>query len=74
MMPPSHPGRLPNNLKALIVSDPSSERSAAAMSVRVGASHDPEAAPGVAHFTEHMLFLGTERYPRENHYKDFINR
>lgn len=28
--------------------------------------HDPDDLPGLAHFLEHMLFLGTEKYPNEN--------
>ena len=28
---------------------------------------------GMAHFCEHMLFLGTEKYPDENHYQKFIS-
>jgi len=27
---------------------------------------DPAELPGLAHFCEHMLFLGTEKYPSEN--------
>lgn len=66
--------RLPNNLKAIVVSDPTTEKAAAALSVRVGAKHDPAEAPGLAHFCEHMLFLGTEKYPRENTYKDLVSK
>ena len=29
---------------------------------------DPDELPGLAHFCEHMLFLGTEKYPEENEY------
>lgn len=47
--------RLPNNLKAIVVSDPTTEKAAAALSVRVGAKHDPAEAPGLAHFCEHMV-------------------
>lgn len=32
------------------------------MAVGVGASSDPLDYPGLAHFTEHMLFLGTQTY------------
>ena len=54
--PPSPPSfRLPNNLKAIVVSDPTTEKAAAALSVRVGAKHDPAEAPGLAHFCEHMV-------------------
>ena len=34
---------------------------------------DPEELPGLAHFCEHMLFLGTEKYPVENDYKRFLS-
>lgn len=27
---------------------------------------------GMAHFCEHMLFLGTKKYPSENHYQSFV--
>lgn len=29
------------------------------MDVRVGSKHDPPGLPGLAHFCEHMLFLGS---------------
>lgn len=66
--------RLSNGLKAMLVSDPTSKKAAAAISVRMGALHDPPQAPGLAHFLEHMLFLGTSKYPRENVYKEAVNR
>lgn len=51
--------RLPNRLRAIVVSDPRTEKAAAALSVKVGAAQDPRPTPGLAHFCEHMLFLGT---------------
>ena len=33
---------------------------------RSGYFSDPEDLPGLAHFCEHMLFLGTEPFPEEN--------
>lgn len=50
-------------MRVLLVSDPTTERSAASMSVGVGHMSDPDNVPGLAHFLEHMLFLGTEKYP-----------
>ena len=29
---------------------------------------DPQNVPGLAHFLEHLLFMGTEKYPKENEY------
>lgn len=64
---------LDNGLGALLVSDPRADKAAAALDVHVGAGADPEERPGLAHFTEHMLFLGTETYPDPGEYKSFIN-
>ena len=54
---------LPNGMKAILISDPEAERSAASLSVGMGSLSDPKKRPGMAHFLEHMLFLGTEKYP-----------
>ena len=42
------------------------------MYVASGSLNDPVGTDGLAHFCEHMLFLGTEKYPQENHYSKFI--
>ncbi|KAH7468702.1 Insulin-degrading enzyme [Phytophthora ramorum] len=64
---------LSNALQVLLISDPKTEKSAAAMDVHVGHQSDPEELPGLAHFLEHMLFLGTAKYPDENSYKKFLS-
>lgn len=46
---------LPNGLRVLLCSDPSSNEAAAAMDVHVGACSDPPDVPGLAHFLEHMV-------------------
>lgn len=43
------------------------------MDVAVGSHSDPVNLPGLAHFLEHMLFLGTRRYPDEESYKRFLS-
>lgn len=65
---------LPNGLKVLLISDPDSDQAAAALSVGVGSLADPPGREGLAHFLEHMLFLGTEKYPDPDEYGDFISR
>ncbi|WP_239644369.1 insulinase family protein, partial [Nitrincola lacisaponensis] len=64
---------LPNQLKVLLISDPEAEKAAASMDVAVGSGANPEAIPGLAHFLEHMLFLGTEKYPEADSYQSFIS-
>ncbi|KAG7298348.1 hypothetical protein JYU34_017950 [Plutella xylostella] len=64
---------LSNRLKVLLISDPKTDKSAAAMDVNIGYLSDPEELPGLAHFCEHMLFLGTKKYPEENEYNKFLS-
>lgn len=52
---------LENGLEALVVSDPKTDKAAAAMDVKVGHLSDPEDLPGLAHFCEHLMFMGTEK-------------
>ncbi|MFQ6023797.1 MAG: insulinase family protein [Acidiferrobacterales bacterium] len=66
--------RLPNQLRVLVVSDPETDRAAAAMDVFVGSSRNPEDRQGLAHFLEHMLFLGTEKYPKAGEYQHFVSK
>lgn len=54
---------LPNGLQVVLVSDPTLENSAASIAVGVGSAHDPKTQLGLAHYLEHMLFLGTEKFP-----------
>eukprot|EP00931_Biecheleriopsis_adriatica_P124663 TRINITY_DN9981_c1_g1_i1.p1 TRINITY_DN9981_c1_g1~~TRINITY_DN9981_c1_g1_i1.p1 ORF type:complete len:1036 (+),score=223.57 TRINITY_DN9981_c1_g1_i1:81-3188(+) len=63
---------LPNNLRVMVVSDAKCDRAAAALSVQVGSIFDPKEIPGLAHFCEHMLFLGTEKYPDEGEYNEYL--
>lgn len=41
--------------------------------VHVGSLSDPDELPGLAHFLEHMLFLGTAKYPKEGEYHEFLS-
>lgn len=36
--------------------------------------NDPVEIPGVAHFCEHLLFMGTKKYPEINDYMEFLSR
>jgi insulysin len=52
---------LSNELEVLLVHDAETDKAGAAMDVNVGYFSDPEHLPGLAHFLEHMLFMGTEK-------------
>lgn len=65
--------KLANGLKVLLISDPSTDKAAAALTVDVGHMSDPDNLPGLAHFCEHMLFLGTKKYPNENAYSTYLS-
>ncbi|MDP5029511.1 insulinase family protein [Paraglaciecola sp.] len=65
---------LPNQLEVVLVSDPSIEKSAAALSVKVGSFQEPKEFGGLAHYLEHMLFLGTKTYPEVGDYSEFVSR
>ncbi|KAJ1437208.1 Metalloenzyme, LuxS/M16 peptidase-like protein [Ochromonadaceae sp. CCMP2298] len=67
-----HQFTLSNGIKATVVQDKTSEKASGSLSVRTGAANDP--LPGIAHITEHAVFLGSVKYPLENAYKDFLNK
>ncbi|GJJ72576.1 insulysin [Entomortierella parvispora] len=64
--------RLKNDMEVLLIHDPESDKAAASMNVHVGSSSDPDNMQGLAHFLEHLLFLGTSKYPRENDYIEYL--
>lgn len=63
---------LDNGLRAVLVSDEDADKAAASLNVAVGSGDDPADREGLAHFLEHMLFLGTEKYPEPGEYQQFI--
>jgi len=64
--------QLDNGLRVLLVSDKSADKAAASLNVAVGSGDDPADREGLSHFLEHMLFLGTEKYPEPGEYQQFI--
>ncbi|MGB1262007.1 MAG: insulinase family protein [Cognaticolwellia sp.] len=63
---------LENGLRVLLVHNKESRKSAAALAVNVGHFDDPKHRQGLAHFLEHMLFLGTEKFPDGSEHQQFI--
>lgn len=63
---------LENGMQVLLASDPCADMAGAAISVKCGSFQDTDQRPGLAHFHEHMLFLGTKKYPEEDEYNKFL--
>ncbi|CRK88533.1 CLUMA_CG002224, isoform A [Clunio marinus] len=72
--------KLENGLKALLVrkkkdennSNDSEDSAAANLTISVGSFDDPPSAMGLAHFLEHMVHMGSRKYPEESSYNDFL--
>ncbi|MFL1495300.1 pyrroloquinoline quinone biosynthesis protein PqqF [Pseudomonas antarctica] len=78
MPAPAHPHHLhltlTNGLRVSLRHAPRLKRCAAVLRVAAG-SHDVSLAwPGLAHFLEHLLFLGTERFPASEGLMAYVQR
>ena len=65
--------QLENKMRCILIQDDEADMSSASLSVSgVGAASDPKEFYGTAHFLEHMLFMGSEKYPEQNDYSTYI--
>ncbi|MBI2742575.1 MAG: insulinase family protein [Chlamydiales bacterium] len=64
--------QLKNGLQVYLISDPDAKQSAAGLCVEAGSWNDPKEFAGMAHFCEHMLFMGNKAYPSEFEYMQYI--
>ena len=64
---------LGNGIRVALVHSANTETAAAAVGVHVGHQQNPDEWPGLAHLLEHMLFLGSEKYPDANSFDEFIS-
>lgn len=67
--------KLANDLQAILITDEESEGQAGcSLTVGVGSLSDPKDLQGLAHFLEHMCFMGTQKYPDERSFGQFISQ
>lgn len=59
---------LNNNIKYTIIQDENIDKASVCVCVGAGSINNPVEFQGLAHFLEHMLFLGSRKYPKENHF------
>ncbi|ETO59359.1 hypothetical protein F444_22267 [Phytophthora nicotianae P1976] len=55
------------------INDRAPTLAAACLTVDVGSLADPEGLPGLAHYLEHMIFMGSEKYPAEDAFESFLS-
>lgn len=72
--PRPHTETLANGLRVTLRHAPDLKRCAAALRVAAGSHDVPLAWPGLAHFLEHLLFLGTERFAADQGLMAFVQR
>lgn len=63
-----------NGLPTILISDKNAEKASAALQVAVGSLTEPKEFLGLAHYLEHILFLGTEKYPETGEFDKFVNQ
>jgi len=67
-------GKLKNNIKYILIQDSILTKSYISISVNVGSYCNPKKYDGLAHFLEHMLFMGSKKYPDENYFNKILNK
>ena len=66
--------KLDNDLMVYLIQNEEAEKAGASLQCHVGSLRDPREYQGLAHFLEHMLFIGSEKYPGEGEYMTFLGQ
>lgn len=59
-------------MKVILVSDKDAPKSLAALALPVGSLEDPNSQLGLAHYLEHMVLMGSKRYPQPDNLSEFL--
>lgn len=66
--------KLNNDMTVLLVSDPKATKSLAAVSLPVGSIENPNSQLGLAHYLEHMVLMGSKKYPEPSSFSEFLQK
>ena len=71
--------KLDNGVTCLLVNDLNQAQNKTCMAycavvLNVGSFNDLPNRPGIAHFTEHMIFMGSGKYPNENAFSEHLSQ
>ena len=65
---------LDNKLQVVIINDKQTNISSVSLSVNIGYYNDQPDTPGLAHFLEHMIFMGSKKYPNVDQFMGYLNK
>ncbi|MCC8378539.1 pitrilysin [Xenorhabdus sp. PB30.3] len=66
--------QLQNGMTVLLVSDEKAVKSLAAVALPVGHMENPDNQLGLAHYLEHMVLMGSKRYPQPGGFAEFLQK
>lgn len=66
--------QLPNRMKVLLISDPEAQLSLGSIALPIGSLNDPKDQQGLAHYTEHMVLMGSKKYPTPSGFSEFLSQ
>ncbi|MBI6548870.1 pitrilysin [Xenorhabdus lircayensis] len=66
--------QLENGMTVLLVSDEKAIKSLTAVSIPVGHMENPDNQLGLAHYLEHMVLMGSKRYPQPGGFAEFLQK
>lgn len=66
--------KLSNDMTVLLVSDAKATKSLAAVSIPVGSIENPNSQLGLAHYLEHMVLMGSKKYPEPSSFSEFLQK
>ncbi|WP_042959111.1 pitrilysin [Erwinia tasmaniensis] len=66
--------KLDNGMTVLLVSDAKATKSLAALTLPVGSLENPHDQLGLAHYLEHMVLMGSKRYPQPDNLAEFLKK
>ena len=65
---------LKNKIKYVLVQDKKIDTSYVSIVVKAGNVNESKKFQGLAHFLEHMLFLGSKKYTQPDYFDEFLNQ
>ncbi|WDE13438.1 insulinase family protein [Thalassomonas haliotis] len=63
---------LNNGMEVVLASDPTLAQSAASLTVGIGQYQDPDTQQGLAHYLEHVIFMGSQSFPKSNALQELV--